>query len=179
MRDVSYRVALGGIVSALCLVTMFLAGVIPALYILLPMIAGALMMIISVEVSSAWALLTYISVSFLSMIVTFDKEAALIFIMLFGHYPIVREYIHKVPLKGLRWIIKLIVFNICLLAYFYTTVYIFGLDQMLEEFDDIGRYGAYFMLGMSNVIFLLYDLNLDNIYHIYIKRFAPKFRKKR
>ena len=49
---------------------------------------------------------------------------------------------------------------------------------MLEEFDDIGRYGAYFMLGMSNVIFLLYDLNLDNIYHIYIKRFAPKFRKK-
>ena len=91
MRDVSYRVALGGIVSALCLVTMFLAGVIPALYILLPMIAGALMMIISVEVSSAWALLTYISVSFLSMIVTFDKEAALIFIMLFGHYPIVRS----------------------------------------------------------------------------------------
>ena len=36
MRDISYRVALGGIVSALCLVTMFLAGGLPALYIVLP-----------------------------------------------------------------------------------------------------------------------------------------------
>lgn len=58
MRDISYRVALGGIVSALCLVTMFLAGILPALYLLLPMIAGVLMMIIAVEVSSSWAMLT-------------------------------------------------------------------------------------------------------------------------
>lgn len=82
MRSISYRVALGGIVSALCLVTMFLAGVIPALYLVLPMAAGILMMIISAEVSKSWALLTYISVSLLSMFITFDKEAALIFIML-------------------------------------------------------------------------------------------------
>ena len=33
MRDISYRVALGGIVAALCLVTMFLAGVIPVLFL--------------------------------------------------------------------------------------------------------------------------------------------------
>ena len=39
MRDISYRVALGGIVSALCLVTMFLAGIIPALYILARVLA--------------------------------------------------------------------------------------------------------------------------------------------
>ena len=75
MRDISYRVALGGIVSALCLVTMFLAGIIPALYLLLPMIAGVLMMIIAVEVSGSWAMLTYIAVSLLSMIITFDKNS--------------------------------------------------------------------------------------------------------
>lgn len=39
MRDISYRVALGGIVSALCLVVMFLAGAMPAFYLILPMIA--------------------------------------------------------------------------------------------------------------------------------------------
>ena len=83
MRDISYRVALGGIVSALCLVSMFLAGVLPALYLVLPMIAGMLLMIIAAEVGKRWALMTYISVSLLSMIITFDKEAALIFIMLF------------------------------------------------------------------------------------------------
>ncbi|HRR75530.1 MAG: hypothetical protein IJK31_06865 [Ruminococcus sp.] len=179
MRDISYRVALGGIVSALCLVTMFLAGIIPALYILLPMVAGVLMMIISVEVSRGWALLTYLSVSLLSMIITFDKEAALIFILVFGHYPILREYIKKMKPKIICWLLKFILFNVSIICYFYVTVYIFGLDEMLDEFDDFGRYGAYFMLGLANVLFLLYDLNLDNIYRIYIKRLAPKFRKKR
>lgn len=50
MKNISYRVALGGIVSALCLLCMFLAGIMPALYLLLPMAAGMLMMIIAEEV---------------------------------------------------------------------------------------------------------------------------------
>ena len=70
MKDTSYRVALGGIVSALCLVTMFLAGVMPALYLLLPMIAGVLLMIIAMEVNKGWAFLTYLSVSLLSLFMT-------------------------------------------------------------------------------------------------------------
>ena len=179
MKDVSYRVALGGIVSALCLVTMFLAGVLPAFYLLLPMIAGVLMMIIAVEVSRSWAFLTYIAVSLLSLLVTFDKEAALVFIMIFGHYPIVRLYLQKIPLKGLRAFIKLIIFNICVLSYFYVTVYIVGLDEMLEEFDDYGKYGAYAMLALCNVVFLMYDVNLDACYNIYRRRFAAKLKKKR
>ena len=179
MRSISYRVALGRIVSALCLVTMFLAGVIPALYLVLPMAAGILMMIISAEVSKSWALLTYISVSLLSMFITFDKEAALIFIMLFGHYPILRLYTEKIPLKGLRMALRTAIFNVCVIAYYYVTVYIFGLDQMADELSDYGRYGAYVMLGLANILFLLYDLNLDSIYRIYLKRLAPKFKKNR
>lgn len=179
MRDISYRVALGGIVSALCLVTMFLAGVIPALYLLLPGIAGILLMIISVEVNTGWAFLTYIAVGLLAMFVTFDKEAALIFIMFFGHYPILRFYIQKIPLGFIRFIIKLIVFNICIIAYFYITVYIFGLQDMLEEFDEIGKYGAYIMLCVSNIVFIIYDFDLEFLHKVYLKRILPKFRKKR
>lgn len=179
MKDISYRVALGGIVSALCLVTMFLAGVIPALYIVLPMIAGFLMMIISIEVNTAWAFLTYISVSLLSLFVTFDKEAALIFIMFFGHYPILRFYISKIKFKPLKAVIKSAVFNVCILAYVYVTVYVMGLQQLLEELDGFGKYGAVIMLVIVNLIFLLYDYNLE-ICHIYYRaRIMPKFRRKK
>ena len=179
MREISYRVALGGIVSALCLATMFLAGVLPALYLLLPGIAGRLLMIIAVEVNTKWAFLTYIAVSLLSLFITFDKEAALIFIMLFGHYPILRFYIQKIPLKSIRLIIKLLVFNACIIGYFYVTVYILGLDDLLEEFDDLGKYGAYIMLSIANFIFLVYDLDLDFMHNIYKKRIMPKFIRKR
>ena len=179
MRDISYRVALGGIVSALCLVTMFLAGVLPALYLLLPGIAGILLMIIAVEVNTAWAFLTYIAVSLLSLFITFDKEAALLFIMLFGHYPILRFYIQKIPLRLIRLVIKLFIYNVCIIGYFYVTVYILGLDDLLDEFDDFGKYGAYILLGITNLIFLVYDIDLDFMHNLYKKRIMPKFRKKR
>ena len=179
MRDISYRVALGGIVSALCLVTMFLAGVLPALYLLLPGIAVILLMIIAVEVNTAWAFLTYIAVSLLSLFITFDKEAALIFIMLFGNYPILMFYIQKIPLRLIRLVIKLFIYNVCIIGYFYVTVYILGLDDLLEEFDDFGKYGAYILLGITNLIFLVYDIDLDFMHNLYKKRIMPKFRKKR
>lgn len=178
MKDISYRVALGGIVSALCLVTMFLAGILPALYLVLPMIAGVLMMLIAVEVSKGWALLTYISVSILSLFITFDKEAALVFIMLFGHYPILRLYINKLP-KLFRTVLRFAVFNVCAILFFIVTVYFFGFDQMLDELDDFGKYGGLVMLGICNVIFLLYDINLDNIYKIYRIKIMPRFKRKR
>ncbi|MDE6092916.1 MAG: hypothetical protein K2F73_02260 [Ruminococcus sp.] len=179
MRDISYRVALGGIVSALCITAMFLAGIMPALYLILPMIAGVLMMIIAVEVNTGWAMLTYISVGLLSMFVTFDKEAALIFIMLFGHYPVLRFYINRIKVRFLRNTVKFLIFNICTVAYFYVTVYIFGLDQMLDEFGEMGRYGSYIMLALCNFIFVLYDINLDFFYKIYKVRFMPRFKRKR
>lgn len=177
MKDVSYRVALGGIVSALCLLCMFLAGIMPLFYIILPMAAGILLMIIAEEVSMSWAWLTYISVSLLAMFITADKEAALIFVMLFGHYPILRMYLNKLKLKGLRYFIKAAVFNICAVAYFYATVFLFGIDQMLDEMNEIGRYGGLAFLGLGNLIFVLYDFNLEATYTLYIKRLMPVFFK--
>lgn len=179
MRDISYRVALGGIVSALCLLCMFLAGIMPIFYLILPMIAGVLLMIIAEEVDISWAWLTYISVSLLSMFITADKEAALVFIMLFGHYPILRLYLHKLKFRVIRYIMKLLIFNICTLAYFYVTVFLFGIEQMLEDMNDIGKYGGAVLLGLANIVFVLYDFNLGAVYILYLKRLMPKFRKQK
>ena len=74
MNNVSYKVALGGVISLLCLLAMFLTSVAPFLYLTLPMIAGALITIIVVEVNMSWAFLTYVAVSLLSIFVTPNKE---------------------------------------------------------------------------------------------------------
>lgn len=179
MRDISYRVALGGIVSALCLLCMFLSGIMPVFYLILPMIAGVLLMLIAEEVSLEWAWLTYISVSLLSLFITADKEAALVFIMVFGHFPILRLYLEKLKFKILRWLIKLIAFNACIISYFYVTVFVFGIEQMLEEMNDFGKYGAIVLLVLANIIFVLYDINLYAIYYIYKIKLMPLLKRKR
>lgn len=179
MKNISYKVALGGIVSALCLLCMFMAGIMPMFYLLLPMAAGVLLMIIAAEVSISWAWLTYISVSLLSLFLTADKEAALVFIMLFGHYPILRFYMRKMNLKRLRYLLKWAIFNVCAVGFFYVTVFLFGLDQMLTEMEDFGKYGGIIMLVLANIIFVLYDFNLEATYAVYQKRFMPKLKKNR
>lgn len=179
MRDISYRVALGGIVSSLCLLCMFLAGIMPMFYLILPMIAGILIMIIAEEVNLSWAWLTYIAVGILSLFITADKEASLVFIMIFGHFPIIRLHLEKIKLKLLRWLIKLAIFNACAVSFFYVTVYIFGIREMLEEMNEYGRYGAVILLVLCNIIFVLYDLNLYLMYSIYKIKFMPLLRKKR
>ena len=76
MHRISYRVALGGIITALCLFLMFLTGVMPLLYLALPMVAGALLLIIVEEIGSGWAVLTYAAVSLLSVFVTLPHPPA-------------------------------------------------------------------------------------------------------
>lgn len=178
MNKISYRVALGGIVSALCLLCMFMAGALPVFYLVLPMVAGLLLMIIAEEVSMSWAWLTYFSVCLLSMLITADKEAALVFVMLFGHYPMLRLILHKLKFRLLRYILKAMIFNICIISFFVVTVFVFGIDQMLTDMNDLGKYGGLILLLLANIIFVLYDFNLGAIYVLYIKKLLPKFRRR-
>ena len=87
--------------------------------------------------------------------------------------------IQKIRLTLLRRAVKFVVFNACTLIYFFATVYLLGMDEMIEEMNDIGRYASYVMLGLANFVFILYDYTLDFVYALYRKRLMPKFRKKR
>lgn len=174
--SVSYKVALGGIVSSLCVLSMFLAGVIPIFYLVLPMIAGALMMIIVMEVDWRWAFVTYIAVSVLSVFVTFDKQAALIFIILFGHYPITKYLIDGHMPKWLGLILKFIIFNLCIVAYFYISVYLLGAKELVKSIHRFGKYSLEIVLGVLDLFFFTYDPSLDAFTEYFREKIEPALK---
>lgn len=176
---ISYRVALGGIISAFCLMGMFLTGVFPLLYLVLPMLSGLLLLIVVEEVGAHWAWLTYAAVGLLSLFVTYDKEAALIFIMFFGCYPILTLYLNRIRPKWLRILIKLAFFNICMVVYFHITVYVFGLTELMEAFEDWGKYGGAILLAALNPFFLMYDHSLTGLINLYRKQLKPRILGKK
>ena len=179
MNRVSYRVALGGIVAAFCLICMFLTGAFPLLYLVLPMLSGVLLLVVVEEVSTAWAWVTYIAVGLLSLFVTYDKEAALIFIMFFGCYPILRKYLNRIRPKLLQVGVKLLFFNVTMVAYFYLNVYLLGLQDMLEMLDEFGKYGGAGLLVLLNPFFLMYDYMLFTVRELYRLRLKPRITGKR
>jgi len=179
MQNLSYRVALGGIVSAFCLMSMFLTGIFPLLYLVLPMIAGVLLLIVVMEVGIQWAWVTYIAVGLLSLFVTYDKEAALIFILFFGCYPLIRYYLKKIRSKPLRTILKIILFNSSMILYFYLNTYLFGMQELLEELQEYGKHAGKIMLILLNPFFVMYDSSLDGLCEVYLKILKPRITGKR
>lgn len=174
INRLSYKVALGGMFTALCTLLMLLTGVMPLLYLVLPMLAGVLLMIIVAEVSTPWALLTYIAVGILSSFVTFDKSAALIFILFFGHYPISKQYLDKLPSPPLRLVTKLLVFAVCVTLDWYLTIYLLGMDELAAEFAAYGKFVLPVMAVMLSVMFLCYDYALSGFTLFYRKWFKPR-----
>lgn len=179
MERVSYRVALGGIVSAFCLICMFLTGIFPLLNLTLPMISGTLLLIVVEEVGLAWGWLTYAAVSLLSLFITYDKEAAMIFILFFGSYPLLRRIIARLRPKLLRIVIKLLLFNCSMVAYFYLNIWLFGLTELQESFAELGRYAGAVVLIILNPFLLIYDYLMDALCEVYRLKLKPRITGRR
>lgn len=174
MERTSYKVALGGIVSALCLVSMFLTGVIPVLSLVLPMISGVLMLIIKEEVSTSWSFLTYTAVSLLSLFVTFDKESSIMFIFIFGLYPILKNFFDKIKPLILRVLCKLIYYNVFVTIAFQITFVIFGMQELADEMNQYFEHGMLVLLIATNPVFLMYDYSLSGFEQFYYRVLKPK-----
>ena len=117
--------ALGGICSAVCLLLMFSSSFLPMLDYTIPTFAGFMMVVMIVEVDKNWAIATYCAVSLLSIFVTPNYEATLLFILFMGYYPILKYYLDQKKNSLLVWAIKLAVFNVAIVIFFLAFQYMF------------------------------------------------------
>ena len=177
-RSLSYRIALGGTLASMCLLCQFITGVFPVFYIVMPMICGVLVTVMAEETGRKWAFLMYLAVGTLSLFITPNKDAALIFIMFFGHYPLVRPVLSGMKVKPLGFALKVLFFNMCIILYFFLTVYILGMEELIEEMGELGKYGAVILLGTANTMFLSYDYLMDIATDLYRKKLHPKISGK-
>jgi len=174
----SFIVSLGGIISAICLVAMFLTGILPVFVYTLPAFAGALMIIIVIELGVKWAFITYSAVGLLSLLITPNKESAVLFIMFLGYYPIVKSFFEKNKKIAIEWFLKLLSFNTAMILSYLIIINIFGIADIIEEFGDFGKYSAIILLLLGNIVFVIYDIALTRVISAYINRFRPKILKK-
>ncbi len=175
MKRTSYKVALGGIVSALSLVTMLLASVIPGLEYAIPAFAGILLIIIVIEIGLRWAFLTYIGVAILSFFVVPNKESGLLFITFLGYYPILKSVIEtKIKRKQFQWAVKLLLFNLSVIIYYNLVMLLVSSPELKDSLDEIGKFAVPILLAAANVVFVIYDIAVTNLVTSYLKWFRKK-----
>ena len=154
--------ALGGICSAVCLLLMFSSSFLPMLDYTIPTFAGFMMVVMIVEVDKNWAIATYCAVSLLSIFVTPNYEATLLFILFMGYYPI-----------------KLAVFNVAIVIFFLAFQYIFTSVDMLEGMEMFGKYAVLVLWAAANLFFFIYDYALTQLTDMYINWFRKKILRRK
>lgn len=147
------RIALGGLLAAVAIVVMCLGGMIPVATFVCPalciLLCSTVYHFCGQRIAWAW----YVAVTILALLLGLDKEAAATFGFL-GYYPILKSWFERTKL---RWVLKLLFFNCVILAMYGLLIYIFGMDQIISEYTELGWIGLTVILFLGNVTFVLLD----------------------
>lgn len=133
----------------------------------IPAVSGLMIMAVVIELDKKWAAGAYLVSGLLAFLFA-EPEAKLLYICLFGFYPILKAGIEKIGKPAVEWVLKLIVFNIAVLAVYRLLAGIFGVST--EEFGEFGKYGAGIFLAAANIVFVLYDIAVSRMALFYMAR---------
>ena len=174
MKNTKY-VAAGGMITALSVVLMFLTGLFPSATYALPAIAGVFLIVAVIEMGYVWAVSIYIAVSLLGFFIAADKEAALLYVLFFGIYPIAKGAIEGMKSRMVMWAAKLLIFNAMILLETYIASVVLMIP--FETITALGEFAPYVLLFFGNIIFIVYDIGLSRVTATYMSRLRGKIRR--
>lgn len=169
----SMRIAYGGVISALSLLMMFFTGVFPFAEYALPAIAGVLLTVLVIEFGFRIAFAAYGAVAVLSLVLTPNKEAVILFIAFLGYYPIVKGKLETLRSKPIQWVLKFALFNAAAVASYLVMIYLLGMTEVMEDFAAF-RFGVWVLLLLGNAVFLIYDMAATRLISAYVYQIKPK-----
>lgn len=170
----SSKTAVSAMTAALSVIIMMLT-VIPVLTYTSPAFAGILLMLIVIEIDKKWAFGVYAAVGILGLLLATDKEASVMYIVFFGYYPIIKAILESKLSRILEYAVKFLIFNASMVASYFVLIKVFGMP--MDDMNELGKYGPLILLGMGNIVFILYDISLTKLVILYRIKWQKKFRK--
>lgn len=145
--------------AALAVVIMCLGGIIPIATYICPMLCALLLAVVLKFTGRRIAWAWYAAVSLLSLLLGPDKEAAAVFVFL-GYYPIIKPWLDKRKLSAL-W--KLALFNGMILILYALLIWLFQMEQVILEFQELGAVLTGVTLILGNVVLFMLDMLLGRL----------------
>ena len=146
-------VALGGVLASLAVLIMGMGSLIPGSTYLCPMICILLLQAVLKACGSRMAWAWYGAVALLSLLLSGDKEAAVLFAFL-GYYPILKPRLDR---RRGKWLWKALLFNGIILAAYWLMLRVLGLEELTSEFSEMGSFLQAVLLILGNAVFFLLD----------------------
>lgn len=158
MKNASRRMAVCGVLAALCVALMVFGSVFWVLTYACPMLAGVVALFLRQEYGPRYALAFWGTVGLLGLLLIPDLEMSVLFLGLFGWYPTVKPRLDCLPPAAGR-LTKVLLFNGAILLIYAALMSLIGLDVL-----GLGGWlENSLLLLLSNLLFCLYDRVLDQL----------------
>jgi len=158
------------ILAALGVVLMYVSAVIPSAKIALVAIAGVLNAAAVIHHGKLRALFVFVAVSLLSLLLLPQKGCAVMYIVFFGYYPIIKSVFERLRSAALGWAAKIALFNAVFFALWFIARELFLLVLPL---DNVGLPIVWLA---ANAAFVVYDIGLSKLIALYISRFSGGYK---
>ncbi len=174
MKKNSMKIALCGMMGALCVTVMLMGYIFPFATYASPAVAAWLLIPIVYEYRQKTAFTLYVAVSFLVLMLVPEQEQALMFILVFGLYTVLKFSIDRIKNKPLRWIVKLAYANISIGAVYGLLLIVFPVSALINEFKEYTAGFMFLLVVMMNIVFIMCDKACEKMLIIYVYKLRPK-----
>lgn len=167
-------IALAGLLSAVALVLLYLASVVPSGWAGVTAVAG---LTVAVAVSAAGlrtGLMAYIVSSLLALLLLPAKQVALLYLCLFGLYPLLKLKLERIKAKAAEYLLKLVYFNVVLVVLYHAAFALFF--SGVEWTYAVPLLPVLMVAG--SVIFLVYDFAFSKVMAMLQARLIPQLRRR-
>lgn len=166
-------------IVALGTVFMIVGAVIEVFDLTAVALASVLVAFVYIELGSPYTWLVWLCTTLTTFLFYQHSPMWLIYLVLFGIYPILKGYIEKLP-RIFWWPIKLVFANISFVIMLFGIKLITGIPFIdpSEKFFGITGSALYIVMwALLNVAFIAYDFFIAVMVRYYMEKLRSRFRK--
>ena len=134
-----------------------------------------------IELDKKWAFGVFTATSVISLLFVPNKEAAVLYTLFFGYYPIIKALVESKLPRIIEYIVKFAVFNVAVIVAYLIIINILGmpLDELLDmgKSEFLNKYALPVMLLLGNAAFIMLDICMTRMVTVYLRVWQKKFRK--
>ena len=165
------RTALVGLLTGLSLICLYLAFLAPSGKLGVVALAGIFPAGAVVSAGLGAGFFCYAATGILGLLLIPAKSAALLYLIFFGLWPMLKSLLERLPSRPAEWAGKLAVFNAVL------TLCWFGLKALFLPFLPAALTEAWMVYAAGNVAFVICDIGFSKLIAFYVARVDKVLRK--
>lgn len=164
----SRKIAFGGILTALCIILVYIAAYLPTGKLGIYALSSVVIAVAVVELGIKSGTAVYAASAILIFLLTGSINALILFAIFFGSYPLIKYYIEKQRSAAAEMLMKFGSLNLLAILYLFIYSQLLGVSAV-----NISSFPLWTVIGaavLAQAVFLVYDYILSRLIYYYINR---------